>query len=99
MILSSWDGMIVTQGKILIWTWQGDGAFICTNSWGEDFGDQGYFMYPILTAISVFIILYTQVWSRWTIMTTFTRVICAGWVGQIGYGQEEAWFANAYGGG
>ena len=21
----------------------GDGAFIFTNSWGEDFGDQGYF--------------------------------------------------------
>ena len=59
----------------------GDGAFICTNSWGEDFGDRDIFMYPILTAISVFIILYTQVWSRWTIMTTFTRVICAdGWV-------------------
>ena len=55
---------------------EGDGAFICTNSWGENFGDQGYFTCPIMIRISGSIILYTRELSLQTIMTTFIKVIC-----------------------
>ncbi len=41
---------------------EGDGAFICTNSWGEDFGDQGYFYVSYYdTNIGVHNIVYTGI--------------------------------------
>ena len=75
---------------------EGDGAFICTNSWGEDFGDQGYFYVSYYdTNIGVHNIVYTGVEQ----VNNYDRIhqsdLC-GWVGQIGYGQDEAWFSNAY---
>ena len=55
---------------------EGDGAFIRTNSWGENFGDQGYFYVSYYdTNIGVHNIVYTGM-SLQTIMTTFIKVIC-----------------------
>ena len=74
----------------------GDGAFICTNSWGEDFGDQGYFYVSYFDSnIGVHNIVYTGVEPVDNYDYIHQSDLC-GWVGQIGYGQEEAWFANAY---
>lgn len=75
---------------------QGDGAFICTNSWGEDFGDQGYFYVSYYDSnIGVHNIVYTGVESVDNYDNIYQSDLC-GWVGQIGYGRDEAWFANAY---
>lgn len=75
---------------------EGDGAFICTNSWGEDFGDQGYFYVSYYDSnIGVHNIVYTGVEPPDNYDHIYQSDLC-GWVGQIGYGQEEAWFANAY---
>ena len=75
---------------------EGDGAFICTNSWGEDFGDQGYFYVSYFDSnIGVHNIVYTGVEPVDNYDYIHQSDLC-GWVGQIGYGQEEAWFANAY---
>lgn len=75
---------------------EGDGAFICTNSWGEDFGDQGYFYVSYYdTNIGVHNIVYTGVEPADNYDHNYQSDLC-GWVGQIGYGRDSAWFANAY---
>ncbi|MCD7907502.1 MAG: lectin like domain-containing protein [Clostridium sp.] len=75
---------------------EGDGAFICTNSWGEDFGDQGYFYVSYYdTNIGVHNIVYTGVEPVDNYDHIYQSDLC-GWVGQIGYGRDSAWFANAY---
>lgn len=74
----------------------GDGAFICTNSWGKDFGDQGYFYVSYYDSnIGVNNIVYTGVEPMDDYHTIYQSDLC-GWVGQIGYGQDEAWFSNVY---
>ncbi len=74
----------------------GDGAFICTNSWGEDFGDQGYFYVSYFdTNIGVHNIVYTGIESADNYSRVYQSDLC-GWVGQIGYGKDTAWFANVY---
>ena len=75
---------------------EGDGAFICTNSWGEDFGDQGYFYVSYYdTNIGVHNIVYTGIEPTDNYDNIYQSDLC-GWVGQIGYGKDTAWFANAY---
>lgn len=75
---------------------EGDGAFICTNSWGEEFGDQGYFYVSYYDSnIGVNNIVYTGVEGTDNYDHLYQSDLC-GWVGQIGYGKEEAWFANTY---
>ena len=75
---------------------EGDGAFICKNSWGEDFGDNGIF----------YVSYYDSVIGR--SCEVYTRIedagnyddICQcdgpGWVGSIGYGKNRAFMANVY---
>ena len=75
---------------------EGDGAFICTNSWGEDFGDQGYFYVSYYDSnIGINNIVYTGVEPPDNYDHIYQSDLC-GRVGQIGYGKSEAWFANAY---
>lgn len=75
---------------------EGDGAFICTNSWGEDFGEQGYFYVSYYdTNIGVNNIVYTEVDPVDNYSRMYQSDLC-GWIGQIGYGEDEAWFANAF---
>ena len=75
---------------------EGDGAFICTNSWGEEFGDEGYFYVSYYdTNIGVNNIVYTGIEPADNYDRICQGDLC-GWIGQIGYGNEEAWFGAAY---
>ena len=74
---------------------EGDGAFICTNSWGEDFGDQDILCILLYTNIGVHNIVYTGIEPTDNYDKIYQSDLC-GWVGQIGYGKDTAWFANAY---
>ena len=75
---------------------EGDGAFICTNSWGENFGDEGYFYVSYYdTNIGVHNIVYTEAESAGLYEKIYQSDLC-GWVGQIGYGRDTVWAANTF---
>ncbi len=73
-----------------------DGAFICQNSWGEEFGEDGIFYVSYADAnLGVKSILYTRVEP----VTNYDRLYQTddcGWVGRQGYEEESCWFANVY---
>lgn len=75
---------------------EGNGAFLCMNSWGESFGDKGYFWVSYYdTNIGIYNIVYTRVENPNNFDSIYQSDLC-GWVGQIGYGEESAYFANVY---
>lgn len=75
---------------------EGDGAFICANSWGGEFGDEGYFYVSYYdTNIGIHNILYSRVEDTDNYDGIYQTDLC-GWVGQLGYGKENAYFANVY---
>ncbi len=75
---------------------EGDGAFICLNSWGPDFGEEGciYVSYYD-TNIGDVNVLYSGITDTEDYTGIYQSDLC-GWVGQLGYGRDEAYFANAY---
>ncbi|MGI6054903.1 MAG: lectin like domain-containing protein [Clostridium sp.] len=75
---------------------EGDGAFICANSWGGEFGEDGYFYVSYYDSnIGIHNILYSRVDDVSTYDTIYQTDLC-GWVGQLGYGKDSAYFANIY---
>ena len=75
---------------------EGDGAFICQNSWGEEFGDDGVFYVSYYdTNIGMHNVVYTSVEEPDNYDHLYQSDLC-GWVGQVGYGSDTAYFANVY---
>lgn len=74
----------------------GDGAFICKNSWGEEFGEDGYFY---VSYYDVNICNKSVVYTRVGDADNYDKIYQSdllGWVGLMGFGKEEAYFANVY---
>lgn len=75
---------------------EGNGAFLCRNSWGDDFGENGNFYISYYdTNIGVHNVVYTKVEDTDNYDNIYQTDLC-GYVGQLGYGGESAYFANAY---
>ena len=73
-----------------------DGAFLCMNTWGESFGDRGYFYISYEDSrIGCSSVVYTGVERMDNYDSIYQTDLC-GWTGQLGYGAETAWFANVY---
>lgn len=75
---------------------EGDGAFICQNSWGEDFGEDGIFYISYYdTNIGTHNVVYTRVDKTDNYDHIYQSDLC-GWVGQLGYIKDSIYGANVY---
>ena len=75
---------------------EGDGAFICQNSWGTSFGDQGIFYVSYYdTNIGTHNVVYTGIEDVDNYDHIYQSDIC-GWVGQLGYNKESIYGANVF---
>lgn len=73
-----------------------DGAFICQNSWGINFGEDGIFYVSYCDAnIGSQSVSYTGIDTNNTYGHIYQADLC-GWVGQMGYNKESAFGANVY---
>ena len=74
----------------------GDGAFICQNSWGSDFGDEGVFYVSYYDSnIGYQAVSYVKVENTDNYDFVHQMDLC-GWTGQIGYSKSDAWAAAVY---
>lgn len=75
---------------------EGDGAFICQNSWGENFGEDGVFYISYYdTNIGTHNVVYTRVDHTDNYDNIYQSDLC-GWIGQLGYNKESIYGANVY---
>ncbi len=94
IVIVGWDDAYSAENFST--TPEGDGAFVCVNSWGEHFGDNGYFYVSYFDSnIGLHNLVYTGIEDCNNYDNIYQSDIC-GWVGQLGYGREYAYFANVY---
>lgn len=75
---------------------EGDGAFICMNSWGQEYGDEGCFYVSYYdTNIGIYNFVCTGIESADNYDNIYQTDLC-GWIGRLGYGDSTAYFANVY---
>lgn len=73
-----------------------DGAFLCLNSWGEDFGENGTFWVSYCdAALASRAMYFSDVESRNNYDHIYQTDLC-GATANAGYGSETAYFANVY---
>ncbi|MDO4523571.1 MAG: lectin like domain-containing protein [Eubacteriales bacterium] len=104
-----YDGREAVNHDVLIIGWDDDypaeyfarpvvqnGAFICQNSWGTDFGEDGIFYVSYEDAhIGDTAIGYAAVEPADNYGHIYQSDLC-GWIGQLGYGGSESYFANTF---
>ena len=75
---------------------ENNGAFLCRNSWGEDFGAGGYFYVSYEDSnLGTSNIVYTRLDETDNYRMNYHSDML-GWVGTLGYKEPSAWFANVY---
>lgn len=75
---------------------ENDGAFICKNSWGTAFGEEGYFYVSYEDAnIGTTNVVYSKLGAADNFDHIYQSDLL-GWTGQLGYNRESAYFANVY---
>lgn len=104
-----YDGMEAPNHDVVILGWddayprenfrnmpEEDGAFLCMNSWGSGFGENGCFWVSYEdTRLGIHNILYSGVEPADNYSGIYQTDLC-GWTGQLGYGDSRAWFSNVY---
>lgn len=69
---------------------EGNGAYLCENSWGTLFGDQGFFYVSYYDKnIGKTNAVYSKVEPADNYDFIYQSDLC-GWIGQLGYGEEAA---------
>ncbi len=73
-----------------------NGAFLCENSWGTEFGKDGFFYVSYYdTNLGGTSLVYSGVEPADHYDCIYQSDQC-GWIGQIGYDSETVWGANVY---
>ncbi len=73
-----------------------DGAFICRNSWGSDFGIDGIFYISYEDSV---IGSSGEVYTKISPVDNYDHIYQydeCGWIGRVGYNKNHAFFANIY---
>lgn len=94
IVIIGWDDTYPAENfKVEV---PGDGAFICQNSWGTSFGEEGIFYVSYYdTNIGSYSVAYTKVEDTDNYDVLYQSDLC-GWSGQIGYNSDTGCFANVY---
>ncbi len=75
---------------------QGNGAFLCQNSWGSEFGDDGYFWVSYYDSnIGINNVAYTRIEPVTNYSNIYQSDLC-GMLATAGFESEEAYFANVF---
>lgn len=75
---------------------EGDGAFICQNSWGDRFGDNGVFYVSYYdTNVGTHNVVYTRIEDTDNYDNIYQSDLC-GWRGNLGFEKEEIYGANVF---
>lgn len=94
VVIIGWDDQYSASnftGKV-----PGNGAFICQNSWGATFGENGVFYVSYYdTNIGEQAVSYVRAENTDHYDTIYQSDLC-GWVGQVGYNKEKIHAANIY---
>lgn len=94
IIIIGWDDHYPASNFIQPVT--SDGAFICRNSWGSDFGDNGIFYISYEdSVIGSGGEVYTKIDNPDNYDHIYQYDQC-GWIGRVGYNKNHAFFANIY---
>ena len=94
MVIIGWDDSYPKENFSV--DLEGDGAFICQNSWGRQFGDDGVFYISYYdTNIGTHNVVYTRVEDTDNYDNIYQSDLC-GWVGQLGYNKESMYGANVF---
>lgn len=73
-----------------------NGAFLCENSWGTEFGEDGFFYVSYYDSnLGKVNVAYTSVENSDNYDFIYQSDKC-GWIGQVGYGDETAWAVNVF---
>lgn len=75
---------------------EGDGAFLCQNSWGGGFGENGFFYVSYYdTNVGSHNVVCTKIENTDNYDNIYQSDLC-GWAGQIGFNKAAVYGANVY---
>ena len=94
VVIIGWDDNYAKENFSI--SLEGDGAFICQNSWGENFGEDGVFYVSYYdTNIGTHNVVYTRIDDVDNYDNIYQSDLC-GWIGKMGYEKESMYGANVF---
>ena len=94
VVIIGWDDNYAKENFNM--SLEGDGAFICQNSWGSKFGDDGVFYVSYYDSnIGTHNVAYTRIDNNDNYDNIYQSDLC-GWVGKLGYDKESMYGANVF---
>lgn len=94
VVIVGWDDNYPKENFII--RPEGDGAFICKNSFGTDFGEEGYFY---ISYYDTYVGKQNMVYSKIEDNDNYDKIYQSDWlglVGKLGFNTDTAYFSNVY---